>query len=89
MALDLVDWVVIGLVTGFIGGKMINLNGDDPQVDLVVGVIGTVIGGVICNVVSGVGVTGFTIWSFVVAVAAAAVAVVGKMPQVGVARTTK
>ena len=74
MALNLMAWAAIGLVIGFIGSKMINLKGDDPQVDLIVGVIGAVIGGVTCNVIRGIGVGGFTIWSFVVALAAAAVA---------------
>lgn len=77
MILDLVGWVVIGLISGFVGSKLINLKGDDPQVDLVVGIVGAVLAGVVCNLLNGVGVSGFTYWSFVAALAGAAAAIAG------------
>lgn len=77
MLLDLVGWAVMGLVSGFVGSKMVNLRGDDPQVDLIIGVVGAVFAGVLCNILSGVGIGGFTYWSFVAALAGAAAAIAG------------
>jgi uncharacterized membrane protein YeaQ/YmgE (transglycosylase-associated protein family) len=75
MLLDLLGWAVMGFITGFVGSKLVNLRGDDPQVDLIVGVLGAVFAGILCNILSGVGISGFTYWSFVAALAGAAAAV--------------
>lgn len=77
MVLDLVSWVVIGLVLGFIVSKFVDLRGDDPLVDLIAGAVGAVFAGVLCNILNGVGVSGFTYWSLPGAVAGAAAAVAG------------
>ena len=77
MLLDLLGWAVLGFITGFVGSKLVNLRGDDPQVDLIVGVLGAVFAGILCNILSGVGISGFTYWSFVAALAGAAAAVAG------------
>ena len=47
MFVNLVVWSVLGMVAGMIAGKLFKSNGDDPKLDLVVGVIGAVIGGVL------------------------------------------
>ena len=77
MVLDLVGWVVIGLIVGFVAGKFVDLRGDDPQLDLIAGVMGAIFAGVLCNLLNGVGVAGFTYWSFMGALAGAVVAIVG------------
>jgi len=77
MVLDLIGWVVIGLVSGFVGSKLVDLRGDDPQVDLIAGVMGALFAGAMGNMLNGVGITGFTYWSFIAALAGAVVAVAG------------
>jgi uncharacterized membrane protein YeaQ/YmgE (transglycosylase-associated protein family) len=77
MVLDLVGWIVIGLVSGFVASKFVDLRGDDPQVDLIAGVMGALFAGVMANMLSGMGISGFTYWSFVAALAGAVVAVAG------------
>ena len=77
MIVDLIGWAVLGLVVGFVASKFVDLRGDDPQLDLIMGVLGAVFAGVMGNLLSGVGVAGFTYWSFPAAVAGALVAVVG------------
>lgn len=50
-----------------IAGKMFKSNGDDPKLDLVVGVIGAVIGGVLMAYLGHQGMASFNSWSVVLA----------------------
>jgi uncharacterized membrane protein YeaQ/YmgE (transglycosylase-associated protein family) len=66
-------WVVIGLVSGFIASKIVNKSGSGTIMDIVLGVVGAVVGGWLFNTVGHVGVTGLNLYSILVAVVGAVV----------------
>ena len=76
MVLVVTGWIVLGLVAGFIGSKLVNKRGEGLPFDIVLGIIGAVIGGWLFNAAGAVGVTGFNVWSLLVAVVGAVVLLV-------------
>jgi uncharacterized membrane protein YeaQ/YmgE (transglycosylase-associated protein family) len=70
---SIVAWIVLGLIAGFLGSKIVNRTGEGFFLDIVLGIIGAVVGGYIFNVLGHVGVTGFNVYSLVVSVVGAIV----------------
>lgn len=66
--MSLIGWLVLGLIAGFIGSKIYSGTGQGVVMDIVLGVVGAFVGGALFNAVGGVGVTGFNIYSMIVAV---------------------
>ena len=66
--MSLIAWIVFGLIAGFLGSKMVNSQGSGTLVDILLGIVGAVVGGFLFNVIGAVGVTGFNVWSLFVAV---------------------
>ncbi len=64
-------WIVLGLVAGFIGSKIVNKHGDGLILDVVLGVVGAVVGGYLFNAFGASGVTGLNLYSLLVAVVGA------------------
>ena len=66
--MSLLGWIVIGGLAGWVASKFMN-TGKDQGIfaNIIVGVIGAFIGGFVMNLLGGQGITGFSIWSFVVA----------------------
>jgi len=71
--LGVVGWVVLGLIAGFIASKIVNRTGEGILLDVVLGVVGALVGGFLFNAIGSVGVTGLNIWSMFVAVIGAVV----------------
>lgn len=71
--MGIIAWIVLGLVAGFIGSKIVNKTGEGLVMDIVLGVVGAVVGGFIFNMFGGAGVTGLNLYSLVVAVIGAIV----------------
>jgi uncharacterized membrane protein YeaQ/YmgE (transglycosylase-associated protein family) len=69
--MSIVAWIVFGLISGFIASKLVNRQGEGVIVDIVLGVVGAVVGGMLFNFFGAAGVTGFNVWSFVVAIVGA------------------
>ncbi len=61
-------WVVFGLLAGFIASRLVDSRGGGALLDIVLGIVGAVVGGLLFNLVGAVGITGFTLWSLFVAV---------------------
>lgn len=74
--MSIIAWIVLGLVAGFIGSKIVNRSGEGFILDIVLGIVGAVVGGFIFAAFGGHGVTGFNIYSLVVAVIGAIVVLV-------------
>jgi uncharacterized membrane protein YeaQ/YmgE (transglycosylase-associated protein family) len=72
-AMSLVSWIVLGLVAGFIGSKLINHTGEGLIRDVLLGVVGAFIGGYLFNLFGASGVTGLNLYSQLVAVVGAVV----------------
>jgi len=65
--MSIVAWILLGLVAGFIASKIVNHSGEGVVVDIVLGVVGAVVGGFAFSVVGTSGVNGLNIWSLFVA----------------------
>ncbi len=66
--MSILAWVILGLVAGFIGSKIVNKKGEGLILDIVLGIIGAVAGGWIFNALGASGVTGLNLYSLFVAV---------------------
>jgi uncharacterized membrane protein YeaQ/YmgE (transglycosylase-associated protein family) len=66
-------WVVLGLISGFIASKIVNKSGKGLLIDIVLGIIGAVVGGWLFNTIGHVGVTGVNLYSILVAVVGAVI----------------
>lgn len=66
--MSIIAWLVLGLIAGFIGSKIVNKTGEGVVVDIILGVVGAVVGGFLFSIVGAAPVTGFNIYSVIVAV---------------------
>jgi len=69
-------WIVLGLVAGFVGSKIVNKQGEGLFMDIVLGIIGAVVGGWLFNMFGASGVSGLNLYSLAVAVLGAIVVLV-------------
>ena len=69
-------WIVLGLIAGFIGSKLVNKTGEGIFLDIVLGVVGAVVGGWVFSMVGARGVTGLNLYSLMVAVIGAVLVLV-------------
>lgn len=66
--MGILSWIVVGLIAGALG-KVI-MPGDDPGglgMTILIGMAGALVGGVVVGILGGTGMTGFNIWSILVA----------------------
>ncbi len=61
-------WIILGLIAGFIGSKIVNKSGEGFILDILLGIVGAVVGGWLFQMFGGSGVTGLNIYSLCVAV---------------------
>ena len=71
-----ISWIVVGLIAGFIGSKIVNKQGSGLIVDIILGVVGAVVGGWLFGMFGAGGVSGLNLYSFLVAVVGAVVVLV-------------
>jgi uncharacterized membrane protein YeaQ/YmgE (transglycosylase-associated protein family) len=74
--MSILAWIILGLLSGFIASKIVNRRGEGALLDIVLGVAGSVVGGLAFNVLGAVGVTGLNLWSVFVSVIGAIVVLV-------------
>jgi uncharacterized membrane protein YeaQ/YmgE (transglycosylase-associated protein family) len=74
--MSILAWIVLGLLAGFIGSKIVNKSGEGLLLDLVLGIVGAVVGGWLFNTFGHSGVTGLNLYSLLVAVIGAVVVLV-------------
>jgi uncharacterized membrane protein YeaQ/YmgE (transglycosylase-associated protein family) len=71
--MSIIAWIVLGLISGFIASKLVNKSGDGMLLDIVLGIVGAVVGGWLFRTFGMSGVTGLNVYSMVVAVIGAVV----------------
>ena len=71
--MSILAWIVLGLIAGFIGSKIVNNSGQGLLVDILLGVVGAVVGGFLFNQFGQPGVSGVNLYSLLVAVVGAVV----------------
>ena len=69
-------WIVLGLLAGFIGSKLVNRSGEGLILDILLGIVGAIVGGWLFNTFGAAGVTGLNLYSLLVAVIGAVVVLV-------------
>jgi len=74
--MSILGWIVLGLVSGFIASKIVNRQGEGILLDIVLGIVGAVVGGYLFAVFGAQGVSGVNIYSMFVAVIGAIVVLV-------------
>jgi uncharacterized membrane protein YeaQ/YmgE (transglycosylase-associated protein family) len=71
--MSILAWIVLGLTAGFIGSKLVNKTGEGVILDIVLGVVGALVGGYLFSIFGAHGVTGLNLYSLFVAVIGAVV----------------
>jgi uncharacterized membrane protein YeaQ/YmgE (transglycosylase-associated protein family) len=71
--MGILAWIVLGLIAGFIASKIVNHTGSGVIMDIVLGVVGALVGGFLFSMFGAAGVTGFNIYSMLVAIVGAVV----------------
>ncbi|HWY16227.1 MAG TPA: GlsB/YeaQ/YmgE family stress response membrane protein [Rhizomicrobium sp.] len=66
--MSILAWIVLGLIAGFIGSKVVNRTGEGIILDIVLGIVGAVVGGWLFRFFGSTGVTGLNLWSMLVAI---------------------
>ena len=68
MGIGIISWIVVGLIAGVLA-KLI-MPGRDPGgflLTIIIGMIGALVGGFVVQLLGGTGLTGFSLWSILVA----------------------
>ena len=71
--MSILAWIILGLLAGFIGSKLVNKQGEGMFLDIVLGIVGAVVGGWLFNKFGAMGVTGLNLYSLLVAIVGAVV----------------
>jgi uncharacterized membrane protein YeaQ/YmgE (transglycosylase-associated protein family) len=71
--MSFIAWILLGLVSGFTASKIVNRTGEGVVLDIVLGVVGALVGGFLFALIGARGVTGFNLWSLLVSVIGAVV----------------
>ena len=74
--MSIIGWIILGLIAGFIGSKIVNKTGEGFFLDIVLGIVGAIVGGFLFTAVGATGVTGFNLYSMFVAIVGAIVVLV-------------
>ena len=71
--MSILAWIVLGLIAGFIASKIFVGTGQGLLPNIVLGIVGAVVGGYLFTALGASGITGFNIWSMIVAIIGAVV----------------
>jgi uncharacterized membrane protein YeaQ/YmgE (transglycosylase-associated protein family) len=74
--MGIISWVILGLIAGFIGSKIVEKQGQGFWLNIALGIIGALVGGFLFDLIGATGVTGLNIWSMFVAIVGSVVALV-------------
>lgn len=66
--MSIIAWLVVGLIAGWIGSMIVNKGGEGLIMDIVLGVVGALVGGFLFNMLGHSGATGINLYSIFVAV---------------------
>ena len=74
--MSILAWIILGLISGFIASKIVNKTGEGLLLDIVLGIVGAIVGGWLFTAFGMAGVTGVNLYSMLVAVIGAVVVLV-------------
>lgn len=62
------SWLIMGLIAGFIGSKIVNKTGSGLIMDIVLGIVGAIVGGFIGKLLFHVGIDHFSLYGVIMAI---------------------
>jgi uncharacterized membrane protein YeaQ/YmgE (transglycosylase-associated protein family) len=71
--MSVLSWIVLGLISGFIASKIVNKAGEGALMDIVLGIVGAVVGGWLFSIIGHSPITGLNLYSVLVSVVGAIV----------------
>ena len=74
--MTVLGWIVFGLITGFVASRIVAQRGQGCILNVVLGIVGAVVGGAMFTSIGGSGVTGFNVYSMFVAIIGAIVVLI-------------
>ena len=74
--MSFLSWIILGLISGFIASKIVNRSGEGVFLDIVLGIIGAIVGGLLFGLFGVRGVSGLNLHSLIVAVIGAIIVLV-------------
>jgi uncharacterized membrane protein YeaQ/YmgE (transglycosylase-associated protein family) len=66
-------FIILGLIAGYIASRIVNHHGEGIVLDILLGIVGAMVGGWLFRLFGATGVTGFNLWSLIVSVIGAIV----------------
>jgi uncharacterized membrane protein YeaQ/YmgE (transglycosylase-associated protein family) len=66
--MSIIGWIILGLIAGFIASKIVNKRGEGVLLDIALGIVGAIVGGILFSAFGAEGITGLDLWSMIVAV---------------------
>ena len=74
-------WIVFGALSGWIASMIVGTNARQGLLmDIILGIVGAVVGGYLMNIVGKPGVTGFNLYSTIIAIVGAIIVIyIGRM----------
>jgi len=65
---DIIAWIVVGIIAGFLAKAVVPGEGPGGVLgDMIIGIVGAIIGGWLFNTFGHIGATGLNLWSILVA----------------------
>jgi len=66
--MSVIAWIILGLIAGFIASQIVDSEGKGLWLNMALGIVGAIVGGVIFSAFGATGVTGVNLYSLIVAV---------------------
>ena len=66
--MGIVSWIILGLIAGYIGSKIVDKQGQGFWLNIALGIVGALVGGFLFDLFGASGVTGLNIYSMIVAI---------------------
>ena len=66
--MSVIAWIILGLIAAFIGSKIVNKTGEGIFLDIILRIVGAIVGGFVFRTFGASGVTGLNLYSLFVAV---------------------
>ena len=74
--MSVIGWIILGLIAGWLASKIMGTSGSQGVLmDIVLGIVGALVGGFVFSLFGTAGVTGFNIWSLIVATIGAVIVI--------------
>lgn len=79
--MSVLAWIILGLIAGFIASKIVNSSGQGLLLDMVLGIVGAVVGGYLFTAIGATGITGFNLYSISLSLSSARVLCSGRITR--------